>query len=81
MANRYYLGTTVKRAGMREVHRGDCRWLPGAKARIPLGNWASCDEAVAEAQRYYSTVSACNHCCPECQDSDSNGNAGARSSD
>jgi len=48
-----------------EVHRHTCSWLPDAENRPYHGDFATSQEAVKEARRYYDQVNGCYYCCPE----------------
>lgn len=62
---RFYVNKNVQTNGDHEVHRSTCSWLPDAENRLYLGDFATSQEAVKEARRYYNQVNGCYYCCPE----------------
>lgn len=62
----YYLNTNMQANGDYEVHKEGCRYEPHLGNRIYLGNFFSCQSAVAEARRYRSQVNGCYTCSREC---------------
>lgn len=66
---RYYVNKNAQPNGDHEVHKEDCNWLPAARNRIYLGEFASCQPAVREAKRYYLQVNGCYYCSHACHTS------------
>ncbi len=66
---KYYVNKQAQSTGEHEVHTEDCRFLPDAQNREYLGEYSSCEGAVAEARRRYTKVDGCYHCCRECHKS------------
>lgn len=64
--SKYYVNTNEQQNGDHEVHREDCAWLPLPQNRIYLGEFSSCQPAVAAARKHYSQVNGCYHCSREC---------------
>jgi len=62
---RYYVNTKAQPNGDHEVHRASCNWLPSEENRKYLGVFATSQEAVKEAKKYYAKADGCYHCCPE----------------
>ena len=62
---RYYVNTKAQPNGDHEVHRETCKWLPSEDNRKYLGVFATSQEAVKEAKKYYAQADGCYHCCPE----------------
>lgn len=62
---RFYVNKNAQTNGDHEVHRSTCDWLPNVENRLFLGDFATSQQAVREAARYYTQVDGCIHCCPE----------------
>ena len=62
---RYYVNKNAQTNGDHEIHRPTCSWLPDAENRLYLGDFATSQEALKEARRYYNQVNGCYYCCPE----------------
>ena len=62
----YYVNENAQSTGEHEVHKSDCSFLPDASNRKYLGTFDSCQDAVREAKKYYSTVDGCYYCCKPC---------------
>ena len=65
----YYANNNAQQNGDHEVHTSDCSYLPKSENRIYLGLFASCHDAVKEAEKYYSNADGCKYCCPDCHKS------------
>ncbi|WP_373033336.1 hypothetical protein [Sulfurovum sp.] len=63
MAN-YYVNNNAQPTGEHEVHHEDCRFLP--TQRTHLGYFASCNQAMTAAIRFYRNVDGCKFCSPAC---------------
>ena len=61
----FYVNKNAQVTGEHEVHRFTCSWLPDPENRIYLGDFATSQEAVWAARRYYNCVDGCAFCCPE----------------
>ena len=67
---RYYVNQNEQDNGDHEVHKEDCNWMPEPENREYLGNFLSCQPAVAEAKRRgYSTANGCYYCSNLCHTS------------
>lgn len=62
---RFYVNKKAQRNGDHEVHRATCSWLPELENRQYLGDFATSQQAVREAKKYYNQVNGCYYCCPE----------------
>lgn len=62
---RYYVNKVAQPNGDHEVHRATCSWLPDVGNRIYLGDFATAQEAIREARKYFTWVDGCYYCCPE----------------
>lgn len=62
----YYVNKNAQSNGDHEVHVASCYHLPDVANRIYLGEYNSCQPAVAEAKKYYSQVDGCFYCCSPC---------------
>lgn len=63
----YYVNNNPQPAtGDHEVHVPDCRYFHMIKDRSRLGEFPSCQRAVAAAKEIYPTADGCAFCCPEC---------------
>lgn len=67
MAN-YYVDTTPQANGRHEVHTDACEHFREMKGPQHLGEFHYCKTAIEIARSYYSQVSGCGICSPECQD-------------
>ena len=66
---RYYVNDNAQSNGDHEVHTTGCSWLPNPENRTDLGNFDSCQPAVREARKYYTTVNGCYFCSRDCHTS------------
>ncbi len=64
-AMRFYVNKNAQPNGDHEVHRATCSWLPSESNRIYLGDFATAQEALKAARRYYERADGCAYCCPE----------------
>jgi len=62
---RFYVNKNAQANGDHEVHRATCSRLPEAENRQYLGDYATSQEAVREAKKYYGRSNGCYYCCPE----------------
>lgn len=62
---RFYVNTKAQANGDHEVHRETCNRLPNEANRLYLGVFATSQEAVCEAKKYYKQADGCYYCCPE----------------
>ena len=61
----YWVNKNPGTGGDHEVHRAGCDWMP--QYREYLGDFGSCQPAVAEAKRKgYAKANGCIHCSPAC---------------
>ena len=65
----YSVNDNAQSNGDHEVHESGCYWLGLAKSTTYLGNFTSCDPAVAAAKRIYRQSNGCAHCSPNCHTS------------
>lgn len=63
---KYYVNKRAQNSGDHEVHHVDCRYLPSIENRKYLGEFWSCQGAVTEAKKTYSTADGCQTCSPAC---------------
>ena len=61
-----YCVNTKLRRGDHEVHTLKCRELPEPEYRHYLGEFTSCREAVAAAQKIFTPVNGCYWCSTDC---------------
>jgi hypothetical protein len=67
MASKYYVNTVAQSNGDNEVHKDGCDWMPAEKNRKYLGEFTSCEGAIAEAKKTYpNTANGCAHCSNAC---------------
>lgn len=62
----YYANTNAQANGDHEVHAGTCSFLPAWENRDYLGEFLSCQPAVAEARRRYPRADGCYWCSRTC---------------
>jgi hypothetical protein len=62
----YYVHTKPAADGDHEVHVSGCALLPDLANRKYLGEFSSCQPAVAEARKQFTKVNGCRSCCPDC---------------
>lgn len=62
---RFYVNKDAQSNGDHEVHRATCSWLPKPENCQYLGDFATSEQAVWEAKKYYNQVNGCYYCCPE----------------
>lgn len=60
----YYVNNRAQSNGDHEVHSEGCGYMPSD--RKYLGRHSSCNEAVIEAKKTYSTANGCKYCCSPC---------------
>jgi hypothetical protein len=63
---KYYVNQNEQLNGDHEVHTEDCNYLPLPANRRYLGEFSSCEPAVQEAKKTYSTSNGCKTCCNAC---------------
>lgn len=66
---RYYVHTRSDEEGDYEVHREGCNWMPRDENRMYLGEFPSCQPAVAKAKLTYPDADGCYYCSRECHTS------------
>ncbi len=65
--SKYYVNKNAQDNGDHEVHTNGCNWMPDPENRIYLGDFTSCEPAVAEAKReHYSQSNGCYYCSRPC---------------
>lgn len=66
--HRFIVNRNAQPTGEHEVHDLDaaCIRLPDSENRRGLGEFSSCQGAVIEAKKLYSSVDGCYYCCPDC---------------
>ncbi len=62
----YYLNNNLQPSGEHEVHVEGCSWLALAHSTTFLGNFLSCQSAIAAARNYRWNVDGCYYCCENC---------------
>ena len=62
----YYVNKHAQANGDHEVHVAGCTWMPSPENKQYLGEFASCQPAVAEAKKTYPTADWCAYCSPAC---------------
>lgn len=62
----YYVSTDAQPNGDREVHREGCLRMLDPLARIHLGIFGNCHDAVKAAKRHYAQVNGCYYCSEAC---------------
>jgi hypothetical protein len=63
----YCVNTNDQTNGDHEVHNlATCEYLPEPKHRKALGEFSSCEGAVREAKKTYSTANGCYYCSNKC---------------
>ncbi|THD37869.1 MAG: hypothetical protein E7773_02510 [Sphingomonas sp.] len=60
----YYVNQHAQANGDHEVHVTGCSFMPANKTY--LGDYESCQPAVAQAKLYYSQSNGCYYCCNAC---------------
>ena len=65
----YYVNKKAQENGDHEVHRSGCDFMPSEENRLYLGDFSSCQPAVAEAKKHYSQSNGCYYCARECHTS------------
>ncbi|PQA89250.1 hypothetical protein [Hyphococcus luteus] len=66
---RYYVNENAQRNGDHEVHKDGCSHMPAVQNRIYLGDFNSCEPAVAEARKTFPRSNGCYYCCNACHTS------------
>ncbi|MCD9574433.1 hypothetical protein [Flavobacterium soyae] len=62
----YYVNNTAQLNGDHEVHTDDCQYFKSIVSKNYLGQFSSCEPAVDEAKKTYSTSNGCRTCCNDC---------------
>ena len=62
----YYVNTNAQSNGDHEVHKEGCSFMPDLSHRKYLGSFSTCQEAVREAKKTYSTANGCYYCSKDC---------------
>jgi hypothetical protein len=60
----YYVNNNPQRNGDHEVHQDSCSFLP--RDNTYLGNFNSCNAALAEAKKIHAKSNGCAFCSPDC---------------
>jgi hypothetical protein len=67
---KYIINKNAQSTGEHEVHKddGSCNYMPLPENRIDLGNFTTCQSAVAEAKKRYPNhkIDGCYYCCNPC---------------
>lgn len=66
MKQKYYVNKQAQANGDHEVHKEGCGWMPSEGNKKELGEYHSCESAVAEAKKSYEQVNGCYYCCYAC---------------
>ncbi|HKG06337.1 MAG TPA: hypothetical protein VKB19_07765 [Pedobacter sp.] len=66
MKKKYYVNTRAQDNGDHEVHDETCYRLPEVANRKYLGDYYSCEPAVAEAKKSYVKADGCYYCSNSC---------------
>lgn len=63
----FFVNLNLGEYGEREIHRGDCSFLPEAQNRVYLGKHSSYNSAKISAivKVGYKKYDGCAYCCPE----------------
>lgn len=65
--DKYCVNMKAQATGEHEVHNlSTCKNLPHIEHRKPLGEFSSCNGAVAKAKQTYPTADGCKYCCAAC---------------
>lgn len=64
--NVYFVNKTRLSNGSYEIHQANCNYLPPPNRRMYLGTFSTCQQAIAEAKKYYGTISGCRICSVSC---------------
>lgn len=65
----YIVNKNAQSGGEHEVHNTDtCNYLPDLENQVGIGNYQSCQEAVAAARVKWpdNVFDGCAHCSPDC---------------
>jgi hypothetical protein len=63
---RYYVNKNAQPNGDHEVHKEGCSFMPLPSNCQYLGEYTSCQPAVAAAKRIYPRSNGCYYCCNAC---------------
>jgi hypothetical protein len=64
---RYYVDKVARSNGDHLVHEFECPDLPVTENRFAVGEYATCEPAVAKAKHtFFSQSNGCPRCCPAC---------------
>ncbi len=66
--SKYYVNKNEQSNGDHEVHKEGCEWMPTESYEY-LGQFSNCEDAVNEAEKYYSQVNGCYYCSRDCHTS------------
>lgn len=69
MKSNYYVNKIAQSNGDHEIHKETCFYFPSSQNRQYLGAFESCQDAVKESKKTYSTTNGCIHCSPTCHTS------------
>jgi hypothetical protein len=62
----YYVNMNSQPNRDHEVHTTDCSFMPDSDNRIYLGDFASCQPAIAKARQYFAQSNGCYFCARQC---------------
>jgi hypothetical protein len=62
----YYVNKNAQANGDHEVHTSSCSFLPAARNRLYLGDFAGCASAVIAAKKHYPRSNGCYYCARAC---------------
>ena len=62
----YCVTKNAEADGLHEVHVDSCTYLPHPTARIFLGNFQSCRDAVQAAMKHFPKSHGCYYCATPC---------------
>ncbi len=62
--DRYYVNDNMQAQSQAYlVHKEGCSWLSLTDSKTYLGDFQSISQAIDEAEKYYSPIEPCEHCC------------------
>ena len=66
---KYYVNKNAQANGDHEVHKIGCSFMPAARNRIYLGDFANCRAAVLASKKHYRKSDGCYYCSEPCHKS------------
>lgn len=66
MVKKYYVNNHAQLNGDHEVHEENCIYLPRVQSKNYLGEFYTCQGAVAQARKLYSSANGCKTCSWPC---------------